>query len=1083
MSGIVINNLSRPFTSNLSSTYVQEPTTGAGLAAGVQSFAQGMQTAVQIASKQKTQAAQDAKDAAKKQAELDLSLYEQDIADLYEAKISSDMSDTEYLTRATRLNRKHSHVPPEDRKKVDSQWLVDISRNLYESSEKNALEAQHAAEKTQVEDMRKQFPGIFNNLGWDESVSKAKEMQQNAGVLANLAAGVGDRAQYSQDMYLSAAKNTVVDDLYNWLGQISAETPITAQNLGDVELRLQNAFVSQGIDARIATLATKQVLQPYKNMIQNYTDTQKVSAGAIKASVTSRLSPLAMTVLDNPQFLNMLPTDTAKNIEAELVREMSSWTPEKADSVADLMSYKNYGTTSTSTPATQTSYNMGFAIMTGASSDDSEMQRNMAVSSAGNLRKQINFKEDQKALLPASLNGKSFMEAQADYNNNTKITDGEIGMLEMYSDNIPYRKEQLVQDIRRGVDVSAQKALDLFLLQKYSPNPAARAAAEDLNRQNIQAGAKSATDLLYGDIDSFVRTDTKILFDEEKGDIRVFEKLRKGEVVDRFRGRIVEMNGKKWIDVTDTESVAGLGEATQASFKSNRDYINQQIARFCDASGYSKEECENYRKDVWRAAAEPYASATKTTEADFAKGAERTAEVVGAVSTAPFIALGGAGYLAGEGVAKAKIFGDKVDEAALEGLKMAGEGAEDLGNKVISSSKELFQNAAEGAGDIGEKVGYSVAKPVMMLGGVGYSIGELVASNETSDKTLGNLLAGISEQLKKGKELAEKETPESLSEVLLGLKSTLKGLIDNAPDGMTLLLSKEDAEALGEIWTKLGLEVNEQFHVDENGNVAILKESLQTMYELADVATDLEYEEAYRKTPYFDTRGIPTVGVGFNMEALVNRLEDVKKYAPGLYKTLTKEVVNKIKGYASVRKDKNATAETIAAKKKELETALKGVSVDKREAGLLLHKLMIDAYKKAKSSSKLKPYWDKLSQTQRKFFTKTAYNAGIGNIEGFNNMHQALLSNDSYNAAKEFLSSKLPAQTKGRSLKLATELLDWKTERAKQALKDYEAGKREGDAGVLEALFETYTAFFDRYKKKGEKGRNPVDDLKQHLYK
>lgn len=1087
MNQIVNNNLMMPFTSNISSTYVQEPSTGAGLAAGMQSFAQGIQTAMQIANKQKAQAAQDAKASATKQAALDLAMYEQDVADLYEAKMSSGMSDTETVARLGSIQRKYSHVPASDRNQVDARYMMNISRNLYESSEKNALEAQHAAEKEQVENYRKQFPGIFNNLSWEESVSKSKEMQQNAGILANLAAGVGDKAQYSNEMYLSAAKNTVVDDMYNWLGQISAETPITAQNIGDIELRLQSAFVSQGIDARIATLATQQVLQPYKNMIQNYTDTQKVSAGAIKASVTSRLSPLAMTVLDNPQFLSMLPVDTAKNIEAELVKEMAAWTPEKASSVTDLMSYKNYGTTSKGVSATQTSYNMGFAIMTGASSDDSEMQRNMAVSSAGNLRKQINFKEDQEALLPVSLNGQSFMDAQAAYNNNTKITDGEIGMLEIYSDNVPYRKERLVQDIRKGVDLSAQKALDLFLLQKYSPNPATRAAAEDINRQNIQAGAKSATDLLYGDIDSFLRTDTKILFDEEKGDIRVFEKLRKGEVIDRFRGRIVEIGGKKWMDVTDTESVAGLGEATQASFKSNRDYINKQIARFCDASGYSKEECENYRKDVWRAAAEPYASVTKTTETDvsgiLAKGAERTAEVVGTVSSAPFVALGGTGYAVGEGLAKAKILGDKVDAAALEGLKMAGEGAEDLGNKVISSSKELFQKAAEGAGDVGEKVGNSVAKPVMMLGGVGYTLGELAASNETSDKTLGNLLAGLSEQLKKGKDLVKKETPESLSEVLLGLKSTLKGLIDNAPDGMTLLLPKEDAEALGEIWTNLGLEVNDQFHIDENGNVAILKESLQTMYELAEVATDLEYEEEYIKTPYFDTQGIPTVGIGFNMETLANRLEDVKKYAPGFYEFMTEEVVNKIKEYASVRKDKNATAETIAAKKKELESALDDVYIDKREADLLLHKFMIDAYKEAKSSSKVKPYWDKLSQSQRKFFTKTAYNAGIGNIGGFNKMHEALQSSDSYKAAIEFLSSKLPAQTKGRSLKLATELLDWDAERSKQALEDYKAGKREGDAGVLETLFKTYTEFFKKHKKPGEKDRNPAEDLRQHLYK
>ena len=708
MNKIVNNNLMMPFTSNISSTYVQEPSTGAGLAAGAQAFAQGIQTAVQIANKQKTQAAQDAKDAAKKQAAIDLAMYEQDIADLYEAKMSSDMSDTEFVTRVTGIQRRYHHVPSEDRRSVDNQYTVNISRNLHESSEKNAIEAQHAAEKEQVENMRKQFPGIFNHLSWEESVAKSKEMQQNVGILANLAAGVGDKAQYSQDMYLSAAKNTVVDDMYNWLGQISADTPISAQNIGDIELRLQSAFVSQGIDARIATLATQQVLQPYKNMIQNYTDTQKISAAAMKATLTSRLSPLAMTVLENPQFLSMLPVDTAKNIEAQLVKEMAAWTPEKAASVSDLMSYKNYGTTSMGVSATQTSYNMGFAIMSGASSDDSEMQRNMSVSSTGNLRKQINFKEDQKGLLPASLNGQSFMDAQAAYNNNVKLTDGEIGMLEIYRDNVPYRKEQLVQDIRKGIDVSAQKALDLFLIQKYSANPATRAAAEDINRQNIQAGAKSATDLLYGDIDSFLRTDTKILFDEEKGDIRVFEKLRKGELIDRFKGRVVDIDGKKWIDVTDTGSVAGLGEATQASFKSNRDYINKQIARFCDASGYSKEECENYRKDVWRAAAEPYASVTKTTETDvsgiLAKGAERTAETVATVASSPFVAIGGAGYSLGEGLAKAKIVGDKVDAAALKGLKMAGEGAEDIGNRVLKTSEEVFALAGQGAEEAGQYV-------------------------------------------------------------------------------------------------------------------------------------------------------------------------------------------------------------------------------------------------------------------------------------------------------------------------------------------------------------------------------------------
>lgn len=695
MNGIVNRNLVTRIGSDISSDYIPQTGTGQGLAAGMEGFASGVKTALSIYNGMQQDEKARVKEEKEAQAQADLISYEKDIAELFEYQQNYGLTPTETSVRLARIQNNHPHVPADKRNQVDNRYLMNTTRSLFEANEKNALEAQHNADKALVESMTERLPGIFNNLEWEDAVIKARDIQQYTGVLANLAVGIGEKDDYNNEMFLAAAKKGVVDEMYNWFGLVNKETPINASNIADIELRLQQSYVQAGVDARIATLATEQVLEPYKRVLENFSETQEIKAKALEAAFNSRLNPLTQQALKNYAMLQYLPTDSKALVEADIVASMQEWTPQKADSLNHLFSYGDYAQ-QTTPQATQTSFNMGFATMRGATPTDDEIQRNITVNSAVNLRKQVNFAEAQKEQLPVPLNGQSFMEAQANFNNNEAITSGEIDLLNTYNTGSDYRKQVLVSDIQKGLDKGVKGVVDLYLIQKHSLNPAERQAAADLNRESLQTRTKYATGALWGeDFSSVWLANNRIIFDEELGEVRILEKMRKGELVDRLFGRVLDIDGKKWVDVTDESPVLGFGEEPQRLFKQNRDKINADIDKYCDAEGLSSKECTDFKASLWRDAVAPYSGESKRTGGYVGEGVQTALE-------APVKAVYSAGETIGETAEAAprtkiaNVIGDITQaaaeapgEAVIEAVKFVKDKIGDIKEAKTLKEKEL----------------------------------------------------------------------------------------------------------------------------------------------------------------------------------------------------------------------------------------------------------------------------------------------------------------------------------------------------------------------------------------------------------
>lgn len=146
------------------------------------------------------------------------------------------------------------------------------------------------------------------------------------------------------------------------------------------------------------------------------------------------------------------------------------------------------------------------------------------------------------------------------------------------------------------------------------------------------------------------------------------------------------------------------------------------------------------------------------------------------------------------------------------------------------------------------------------------------------------------------------------------------------------------------------------------------------------IGADLERDEGYRATPYLDTQGIYTIGIGRNLEACPL---------------------------------------TGAEWKALLDAGQIAVSVTKLGAERLLSNGIAIAQSQCAQAFS---WWPQLDDVRRDVLTNMAFNLGMQRLVGFRNMLAAIKAGNYEIAAEELMDSRYATQVGARAQRLATML-------------------------------------------------------------
>jgi hypothetical protein len=951
-----------------------------------------------------------------------LSAYESDAASVQEAIQNSDMSLVEKKLAVEGLAKRHPGVKHSDRAGINKLFGLDIYGDLYKEQESDKVAAQSELDKEKVTAFETQYPGLAASLTYDEKLSASNNLQIARSTVAGYLTYQNELDDLNKTVFRGSLDVIALQDLRNYLSTVNLSS-LNIDQLADMEIQMTNAL-SSIVDIREADDIAKELIEPHLQIARRYSETSEIQTKALNAAFLNKTPALARRVLDNPPLLQYLPPSSRNAVDQILAKAAVADYP----SLRQTFAYHGVSEQDPNGVAqTQSSFNAGWVLAHGASPDDTEVTRNITMDVNKNVREMQNV----------SLTGSKQPEPE-------KIVETVANM----------NKEDRVKEINndKAMYINMAKINSAY---HETQDPVLKEKLKNEAKETYKRSVSVALGNLMADIKEAEDKDVELRYDPVKGYARVYEVVGKaGEFspgLFTFAKRFV--TGKSPVleedllkERTYNKGFLGFGGEAEKSYLRQvgniRKNYDETIERIADTWHQDPILNDKEREEIWQ-------------------------DVIKNVSGGDSIAFSG-GYLYDVGEAA---------EPVIESVSTATQAASEAPTQALLSAGEAVGEVAA-AGVIGAEKAWNAVRDFFKSSNKNTVV--IVDNNNNVVSSVELLSDELKEKVFK---LSEDPTPENLGEMSLGLQTRLQQILKNTEEGDSVVVSPETAEMLGTIWNVLGLESNEEgFMTSPEGYVMIPREALETMYDLVDIDKQLIVEEGYKEKMYFDTEGIPTAGIGLNLEKWVTPkgLPTLKKYSP-TFANDVEGLVGVVAEYSKARKGKDAAK--LAEAKEALVKAFKDITFDEKEANTLTNALVLRAYKEAKGSKKIGEYWGKLTKDQKQLFTKINYNTGLGGFESFNRMHTAFKKDDQETALYEFLNSKRSYQVKGRAIKDAAQFLGWDEERLRKALNDYSKGILSEDGQKLGKILQQYALNYDKYKKEKEASRNPVEDLEMHLKK
>lgn len=622
-----------------------------------------------------------------------LSAYESDAASVQEAMQNSDMSLVEKKLAVEGLAKRHPGVKHSDRAGINKLLGLDIYGDLYKEQESDKVAAQSELDKEKVTSFETQYPGLAASLTYDEKLSASNNLQIARSTVAGYLTYQNELDDLNKTVFRGSLDVIALQDLRNYLSTVNLSS-LNIDQLADTEIQLTNAL-SSIVDIREADDIAKELIEPHRQIAERYSETSEIQTKALNAAFLNKIPAIARKVLDNPPLLQYLPPNSRNAIDRILAKAAVAEYP----SLRQTFAYRGVSEQDPNGVAqTQSSFNAGWVLAHGASPDDTEVTRNITMDVNKNVREMQNV----------SLTGVKQPEPE-------KIIETVANM----------NKEDRIKEINndKAMYINMAKINSAY---HETQDPVLKEKLKNEAKETYRRSVSVALGNLMADIKEAEDKDVVLRYDPAKGYARVYEVVgKKGEFSSGLltaakrlaTGKSLRLEEDLLKERTYNKGFLGFGGEAEKSYLSQVGNIvknyDDTIERIADTWHQDPILSEKEREEIWQEEIRTISGGDSIVFSggylyDAGEAAEPVLESVStatqAASEAPVQALLSAGEAVGEGLAKAKILGAEAGEATLEGLKMAGKGAEDLGNRVLKTSEEVFTLAGQGAEEAGQYV-------------------------------------------------------------------------------------------------------------------------------------------------------------------------------------------------------------------------------------------------------------------------------------------------------------------------------------------------------------------------------------------